>query len=382
MRHVIVVLLSAAALYATPQLRISTATVGPLNIAVGQNGTTQTISTTNIGDGSLALSASANVPWLAPTIVGTNVQIGMPTASLTKGIATGIVTVTAAGAIDGVQTIVVTVQMGGGIPDSLNFYLPPGGAASTTFIASNQVNVAVSSPSGGLTLTVLAEGGGSFQTTASYQVNATAPASTTPETSYNGAIKVISSAFAPDVKTVPVTLNVTALPIVTLVPSALQFNVGQGAAPVAKWIQLVNSGASALTVSAATVATGAAWLTTSISGTTVVATGDPTGLAPGKYTSTVTIASNAKNGPFTVPVEMDVIATAAPYSYYQGVVDNALFQIGGTVAPGGLVAIKGEQFTTGAVMVAQKLPLATTLGGATVYVNALRASDGARRSQR
>src|ERR1700680_2434781 len=70
---------------------------------------------------------------------------------------------------------------------------------------------------------------------------------------------------------------------------------------------------------------------------------------------------------------MDVIATAPPYSYYQGGVDNALFQIGGTVAPGGLVAIKGEQFTTGPAAVAQKLPLGTTMGGATGYVNGVAA---------
>ena len=97
MRHVIVLLLSGAALYATPQLRLSTSTIGPLNIAVGQNGTTQTVSTTNIGPGTLALSAAANVSWIAANIVGTNVQIVLNTSSLTQGIATGLVTVTAAG---------------------------------------------------------------------------------------------------------------------------------------------------------------------------------------------------------------------------------------------------------------------------------------------
>src|ERR1039458_6971722 len=114
MRHVIVLLLSAAALYATPTLRLSTSTVGPLNIAVGQNGTTQTVSTSNIGDGTLTLTASANVLWITASIVGGNVQIALPTSALAQGVATGIVTVNAAGAIDGIQTIAVTVQMGGG----------------------------------------------------------------------------------------------------------------------------------------------------------------------------------------------------------------------------------------------------------------------------
>jgi len=100
-----------------------------------------------------------------------------------------------------------------------------------------------------------------------------------------------------------------------------------------------------------------------------VVTGDPTGLSPGKYTATITIATNAKNGPFTVPVEMDVVAVGPPVSYFQGVVDNALYAIGATVSPGDLVAVRGEQFTTGAAVAAQKLPLGTSLGGATVYVN-------------
>lgn len=378
MRHVLVVLLSAASLYATPQLRLSTSTVGPLNIAVGQNGATQNISTTNIGDGTLTLSATANVSWIAAGIVGTNVQIALNTSTLGQGVATGIVTVTAANAIDSPQTVAVTVMMGGGVPNSINLYMPPGGAASTTFVASSTLNAGVFPPSG-VTLAILSEGGGSFQTTATYQVTATAPASTAPETTYNGKINVISSSFQPDVKSVPVTINVTAMPIATLVQSSIQFNVAQGATPVAKWIQLANAGASAVAVSGATLAPspGGSWLTTSLNGpcliagvgACVVATGDPTGLSPGKYTATITIASNAKNGPFTVPVEMDVVAAAPPVSYFQGVVDNALYAIGATVAPGELVAVRGEQFTTGAAMAAQSLPLGTSLGGATVYVN-------------
>jgi uncharacterized protein (TIGR03437 family) len=376
MRHLIVVLLSAAALYATPQLRLSTTTIGPLNIANGQNGPTQTISTTNIGDGTLTLSATANVTWLAATIVGTNVQIALNTSGVVPGISTGIVTVAAANAIDSPQTIAVTVQMGGGVPNSISLYMPPGGAASTTFIASSTLNAGASPPPG-ITLAILSEGGGSFQTTATYQVTATSPASTTPETSYNGRINVLSSEFQPDVKSVPVTINVTNKPIGVLVQPSIQFNVAQGAAPVAKWIQLANAGASALTVSGAAASTGVSWLTASVNGACliagvggcVVATADPTGLGPGSYPATIIISGTAVNGPFTVPVEMDIVAVGPPYSYFQGVVDNALYAIGATVAPGELVAVRGEQFTTGAAMAAQTLPLGTTLGGATVYVN-------------
>ncbi|HVO96963.1 MAG TPA: hypothetical protein VMT15_02810 [Bryobacteraceae bacterium] len=374
MKHFLVIAFSAAALFATPQLRLSTSAIGPFNIAVGQNGTVQTVSASNIGDGTLSLTATSSVPWITATVAGSNVQIGLPTSSLAQGIFTGIVTVNAAGAIDGMQTITVTVQMGGGVPNSMNLFLPPGGSVSAPFAATPNLNPVPSAVGGGLTLTVLSAGGGSFDTTATYVVKATAPATATPETSYSGKITVNNSTFAPDNKQVPVTLNVTNLPIVTLSPASLQFNVALGAAPVAKWIQLSNSGATALAITGATVSSGAnnsatSWLTTSISGSTVVATGDPTGLATGKYTATITIASNAKNGPLTVPVEMDVVAVGPPVSYYQGVVDNALFAVGEPVAPGGLVLVRGDQFTMGKAAVATTLPLGTSLGGATVYVN-------------
>ncbi len=381
MRHIIAVLLSAVALYATPQLRLSTSTIGPLNIAVGSNGPNQLVSTSNIGDGTLALSASANVSWITATIVGANVQIALNTATLAQGTATGIVTVTATGAIDSPQMIIVTVQMGGGVPNSLSLFLPPGGSTSTVLVAGSQANVLATNPPGGLTLSVLAAGGGSFATTASYVVTATAPASTTPETSFTGRLNVTSSSFAPDVKSVPVTVNVTAGAIGVLVQPSIQFSVGQSAAPVSKWIQLGNAGLSAVSITGATVSTtasgGAAWLTTSLNGpclvagvgACVVATGNPSGLAPGKYTATIAIAGNAKNGPFNVPVEMDVVATGPPVSFFQGVVDNAIFQLGATIAPGELVAVRGEQFTNGAPVSAQTLPLGTALGGATVYVN-------------
>jgi uncharacterized protein (TIGR03437 family) len=51
------------------------------------------------------------------------------------------------------------------------------------------------------------------------------------------------------------------------------------------------------------------------------------------------------------------------------VIDNALYDLGTTIAPGELVGIRGEQFTLGAPASGQTLPLGTSLGGATVYVN-------------
>jgi uncharacterized protein (TIGR03437 family) len=70
---------------------------------------------------------------------------------------------------------------------------------------------------------------------------------------------------------------------------------------------------------------------------------------------------------------MDVLPVGPPLSYYQSVVDNATFQVGAAVAPGGLVIVRGEQFTMAPPVIAQTLPLGTSLGGATVYVNGVAA---------
>jgi uncharacterized protein (TIGR03437 family) len=395
MRHFIYVLVSAAVLYATPQLRLSTSAVGPVNIAVGQSGPIQTVQTSNIGTGTLALNASANVPWINASMQSSNVLIALNTQSLTAGVYTGMVTVSATGAIDAPQTISVTVQMGGGVPAAITLYLPPGGSASTTFNASPTLTDSVVQPTGGLKLSVAATFAGSFAGSGSYQVTATAPASVTPETSYTGDINVTGSSFAPDVKSVPVTLNVTAMPIAVLQQTSVQFNVGQGAATVDKWIQLTNAGLGTLTVTGATVTSTGTWLTASTVPITaadgqcaaaesgvnnnagfaacVYLSANPSGLSPGAYLAGVTIASNAKNGPLTVGVVMNVEAPGAPYSYFQGVVDNALFETDAAVAPGGLVIVKGELFTTGAAVSAPSLPLGTALGGATVYVNGVAA---------
>src|SRR5262249_11473958 len=138
---------------------------------------------------------------------------------------------------------------------------------------------------------------------------------------------------------------------------------------VTRWIQISNSGQGVLSISGATPSAGATWLTAAVNGTTVVLTADPAGLSVGANRATVAIQSNAANGPFTVPVQMDVVAVGPPVAYFQGVRDDALFAIGDPVAQGGIVEVVGEQFTTGDAVAATSLPLGTTLGGATVNVN-------------
>src|ERR1700731_645262 len=121
--HCAVFLGAASTLLASPKLRLSSATIGPLLIAVGQKGATQSVDAANAGDGSLNLTASSNVTWIAASIAAPHacsvaatclgVQIALNTSSLAKGSYTGTVTVSDPNAVDAPQTITVTVAMGG-----------------------------------------------------------------------------------------------------------------------------------------------------------------------------------------------------------------------------------------------------------------------------
>ena len=94
----------------------------------------------NVSDGSLNLSLTSSVSWIGATVgaqractsragVCTPLQFALNTAGLPAGSATGIVTVFDPNAVDAPQTITVTVQIGGAVPNSLDVYVPPGGSA-------------------------------------------------------------------------------------------------------------------------------------------------------------------------------------------------------------------------------------------------------------
>ena len=160
-RYAFLLGVTASALYATPQLQLSTTALGPLNIAPNTAGATQTVGATNIGDGSLSLAVSASATWLQPSVVGnSSVQIALNTASLTPGTYTEFVTVLSPGAIDAPQNITVTVQVGG-VPATLTYYAAPGGAPVTQqVITQGQVTAtaATNSGSGSVSLSIVPQG--------------------------------------------------------------------------------------------------------------------------------------------------------------------------------------------------------------------------------
>jgi uncharacterized protein (TIGR03437 family) len=376
MKLVAIWLALTGALSAAPELRLATTSIGPVYIATGQNGATQTVAASNIGDGTLALSASANQPWLTASIASNAVQIALGTSGLAAGQYTGMVAVSAPGAIDAPQNITVTLQIGSPVPSSSDLYVAPGGSASTTFNTATGLIATVKNPQASPTLSVISYGGAFLSPVFAYTITATAAAGT-PEGDYSASVITSGSASPADNKTIAVTIHVTSMPIVTWSPAALTFALAPGAPAATQAVVFSNAGMGNLEVSiqvntGPTATPGPAWLTEAFQGNVLLVTANPGSMSPGVYQTTVTILNDADNGTVAIPVELEVLTPGPPVAYYQGVLDNALFAVGAPLAPGGIVAVFGQQLSD-SVAQAQALPLGTSLGNASVTVNGLAA---------
>lgn len=368
----------ASLIVAAPKLRLATSTVGPISIAPGSNGAAQTVEAFNAGDGALSLSLTSSVTWLGTSVgapracssqAGTCIplQFALNTSGLSAGAQTAIVTASDPNAVDAPQTITVTVQMGSGIPNSVDVYVAPGSTRDTRFATNGSLNSQASTQDGARWLSLALDGTGSFRFPVPYRIRV-APPGDMPEGTYNGAVTISGSSFAADNKTVPVTMRLTTLPIIQASPERLPVRVAQGAPPVSSLLGLTNLGQGDLTVQSVSTS-GGPWLTASNSIIGVLVTVDPGTMAPGTYSGSVAIASNAVNGTVTVPVDFAVIAQSGPAIRYQGAVNNGDFVPGEPVARGDVVALLGEQFAFSSSG-GHAPPLDTQLGTTTVLVNA------------
>jgi len=374
-----------SALHAAPRLSLNQ-TAFTLSVAQGSNAPTQTVSAQNIGTGSLNLTASSTVTWLAPT-VGTSQQCGISglcipvaiavqSSSLANGTYTGTVTITDPNAVDAPQFVTVTVNVGGAVPNKLEFYLAPGSSTTTSFTTGTTINPSVDSAPW---LSIAVNGSGSFSFNVPYIVTATASSGMTPQ-DYNGTLTISGSKFAPDNKRVPLLLHVTTNPILQVAPASLNIKIAQGANKQTStngslpYLSTANTGQGTLTISSSSASTssGSNWLSTSsVSGfpSLIAVTADPTGLSPGVYQGTITIASNAANSSVVVPVQLTVEKQNSPVAFPGGVVNNGTFVGNQLLALGDIAAVFGDQFTYGDPASASSLPLGTTLGNTQVMVN-------------
>ncbi len=377
-RYTTLVLASAACLGAAPILQLSATTVGPVSIVQGSNGPVETIQATNIGNGTLALTATASVSWLSVNVEPSTlcqsghcipVAISLNTSSLKSGMYTGIVTVSDPAATDAPQTITVTVAIGGQVPSQVDLYAPPGGSATANFSTDHAVNSAVSTNGGGNWLTLHLTGDGTFAFSVPYVITANALPGLTGN--YTGTVKLSGSSSALDDKTVDVTLHVTTNPIIDLANASLAFTIGQGMAAQSQYVNTTNDGQGTLTIADTKVTMDSGtWLSAKpIAGTPLVqVTADPTGLSPGTHTGTVTIDSNAANGSMEVPVQFNVVAEAPPLIEVPGVLNPANYVVGEALAQGDIAVVKGTWLHNGDPVSASTKPLPTELGSDKVQV--------------
>ncbi|MEN6604592.1 MAG: hypothetical protein ABFD86_19445 [Bryobacteraceae bacterium] len=374
----------SVSLSAAPKLRLVSSTVGPLSITQGANGSVQTVEAYKEGDGALSLSAASSVSWVIPN-VGTSrvctgrtgtcipVQLTLNTSSLAKGTYTGTVTISDPSAVDAPQTVMVTVQMGGGVPDRVDLYGAPNGSyADGTFYTNSYLTSAVTTTDGRPWLSLSLDGTGTFGFVFPYRFRAT-HLSGMAEGTYNGSVTITKSAVPAENKTVPVSFTVTSKPIAAVASAPTEIRLSQNAKKSTQYIVIANRGLSALSLTGATAATtsGGPWLSAQVlAGTMYVQVmTDPTGMAVGRYSGSVTVTSNAANSSLTVPINFEVIPAGAPRLYYRGLVNNITFAGGDALSRGEIVALFGEQMTMSDPLAATTLPLGDLLNGVRVYIN-------------
>src|SRR5205807_3626711 len=110
---------------------------------------------------------------------------------------------------------------------------------------------------------------------------------------YRSSIVATGSPLVEDNKTVAVNVHVTSLPIADPSPATVRFRIAQGAAKQETFVAFPNRGLGTLALGAIT--GSADWLKSSVAqGTFLDLVADAGALAPGSYTTALTVASNAK----------------------------------------------------------------------------------------
>ena len=392
--------LTSGLLQAVPMLRLSATTIGPISIATGTSGGTQLVEAFNAGTGSLNLTATLADPatgkaptWLQATVGGQRactttglattclpISLALNTSGLPAGSATAIVTVSDPNAADAPQTITVTVAMGGTIPNSISAYAAPNGTTNIPINTNSSLRAIATTQDKNNWLTLVYSGVGSMGFQFPYNIQL-APQPANLSGTYTGTLAVSGSSFAGDNKTVPVTMNVTTQPIALGPAGPINVRQAQGAPPLAASsfdaipLTVASIGQQPLVFQTPTVSSGASWLTATGNGAGATLTVDSTAanLAPGTYTATVTVPSNAVNGTITVPVNLVVVPKGPPVINFQGVQDNATFFAGDPLAQGDVAVVKGDQLSFSPYTSGPAPPLSTQVADTSVLVNGIAA---------
>jgi uncharacterized protein (TIGR03437 family) len=367
-------------LNAAPRLRLSATTLGPISIAQGSNGPATSVEAGNIGDGSMSLTVSSSATWLVAALGAQRTCITMQaaqcfpinltlnTAALPQGLTTGVVSIGASSStIDAPQTLTVTVQMGGPLPNDVHVTVGQGKIADFKFYTNKFLDLNKTTTGGANWVSVVLDGVGSFQFGVPYHLHL-APATTMAVGDYNATVALAGSSDTIDNRRIGVFMHVTDQPVGVPSVDSVQQRLAQGAPPVTGSVTLNNLGLGTLTVSAVKV-NNADWLKATPAGAGAVLTFDVTGLSPGTYNGSLSFTSNSVTSVPDVPVVLTVVQKGPPVISFNGVVDNAIFGAGDALTSGDIAVVLGEQLSFSPLTVGKAAPLATTINGTQVLVN-------------
>jgi uncharacterized protein (TIGR03437 family) len=273
-----------------------------------------------------AASTTSGGPWLAVTpasaTTAAQLTVSVNVAGLAVGTYSGEVAVAAAGAGNTVRVpvtlrVISALQLSA-TPASLQFDFQVGGATPPDQILSIAtsgiaipVGAVATTTSGGNWLAVQPGSGNS-------PINMTVsvvPGGLTPGT-YNGKITITATGATGSPMDVPVTLRVSNDPVLRANPATLVFTYQtNGPLPAAQSTVVSNGTTAAIPVTATvTTLSGGAWLSvTPLSANTplgLVVSVNPTGMVPGVYSGTVTVAGSGAGS--STPVAVVLVVSASP----------------------------------------------------------------------
>ena len=312
----------------TPVIGRNPASMSFSAIQGGANPSSQTVTITNSGSGTLGWSANSSAAWLTinggTAASGTNAgsfSVGVNISGLSVGSYSGNMVIAASGASNTPQSIPVTLSITaaptptiGLSATSLSFNGVQGGSnpSAQALTISNSgagtLNWSITENAPWLTPSILS---GSGAGSVSLAVNTAGMSAGT----YSTPVTIAATGATNTPQSVMVTLTVTAplIPTIGLAPSTLTFSANQGGTnPVAQTVNISNSGTGTLSWNASSTAS---WLSVSPpSGTgsgSLAVTANVTGLSPGTYNTAITVTgTGATNSPQSIPVSFTVAAPA------------------------------------------------------------------------
>ncbi|HVO96770.1 MAG TPA: BACON domain-containing carbohydrate-binding protein [Bryobacteraceae bacterium] len=316
-------------------------------------------------DPSVPLNFTANTApgsdnaWLAvspvtgSTPASLNVQV-TPNQTLAPGNYTGSITIASSALLNGQLTIPITFNLTS--PSAVtvtpsgtqNFNQSQGGSPpapitlTLTSTSSATFTTSVTQQSGGLWLQATPSSGSVTQSTPG-TVTLTVLPNTLGQGTYSSLVTISFQSSGISPITIPVSLSVGP-PVSTLVPSpsSLTFTyLTSGSAPAAQNVSITNLAGSAIAYTVGSISQS--WLSvTPSSGTTpgsISVSVTPQSLAPGSYTGSFTLSS--PSAPSVVfNVTLNVTQSAVPQVF---IIGNAASGVGGQLAPGEIITIKGSQ---------------------------------------